>query len=124
MDEYRVDGILVQAMWDYNVQAFTVSDGNSQHLDLYANYEKDSQGNYTYVGSTLYVYGDELRTGSGQAKTMAELQRMGMDHREFRVYVVEVCRSCGWNHLTMSYVLGRDGLPGRDAAARREAARE
>jgi hypothetical protein len=71
-----------------------------------------------------YAYGDELRAASGQAKSVAELHRMGMDHREFRVYVVEVCRSCGWNHLAMSYVLGRDGLPGRDGSARREAARE
>ena len=71
-----------------------------------------------------YVYGDELRSVSGQAKSVAELHRMGMDHREFQVYVVEVCRSCGWNHLAMSYVLGRAGLPGRDGSARREAAQE
>ena len=25
---------------------------------------------------------------------------------EFRAYVVEVCQSCGWNHLASSYVLG------------------
>lgn len=71
-----------------------------------------------------YVYGDELRTGSGQAKSVAELHRMSMDHREFTVYVVEVCRSCRWNHLALSYVLGRDGLPGQDGSQRREAARE
>jgi hypothetical protein len=71
-----------------------------------------------------YVYGDELRASSGQAKSLAELHRMGMDHREFTVYVVEVCRSCGWNHLAMSFVLGRDGLPGQDGPERREAARE
>ena len=40
-----------------------------------------------------YVYGDDLRTTSGQAKSVTELHRMGMDHREFKVYVVEVCRS-------------------------------
>lgn len=71
-----------------------------------------------------YVYGEELGKASGQAKTIADLHRMGMDHREFQVYVVEVCRTCGWNHLAMSYVLGRDGLPGRDGSARREAAQE
>jgi len=27
-----------------------------------------------------------------------------------RVYVVEVCRGCGWNHLYKSYVVG-DGVP-------------
>ena len=77
----------------------------------------------TYVH---YVYGDELKTSSGQAKSVAELHRMGMDHGEFRVYVVEVCRSCGWNHLSTSYVLGRDGLPSSSAGrpSRREAARE
>ena len=71
-----------------------------------------------------YVYGEELRATSGQAKSVAELHRMGMDHREFRVYVVEVCRSCGWNHLAMSFVLGRAGLTGQDDPQRREAARE
>jgi hypothetical protein len=71
-----------------------------------------------------YVYGDELRAASGQAKSVAELHRMGMDHREFKVYVVEVCRSCGWNHLALSFVLGRDGLPGQDGPERREAVRE
>ena len=71
-----------------------------------------------------YVYGDELRTASGQAKSAAELHRMGMDHHEFKVYVVEVCRSCGWNHLALSFVLGRDGLPGQDGPERREAVRE
>jgi Family of unknown function (DUF5318) len=72
-----------------------------------------------------YVYGDELRSTNGQAKSVSELHRMGMDYREFRVYVVEVCRSCGWNHLAMTFVLGRDGLSGQDGrASRREAARE
>jgi hypothetical protein len=72
-----------------------------------------------------YVYGDELRNASGQAKSVSELHRMGMDHAEFRVYVVEVCRSCGWNHLATSYVLGRDGLPERTSSpSRREAARD
>jgi hypothetical protein len=32
---------------------------------------------------------------------------------EFTVYAVEVCRSCGWNHLGFSYVLGVAPEPGR-----------
>ncbi len=72
-----------------------------------------------------YVYGDQLKGSSGQAKSVAELHQMGMDLSEFRVYVVEVCRSCGWNHLNMSYVLGREGLAaGSGRSGRREAARE
>lgn len=69
-----------------------------------------------------YVYGDELKAMSGQAKSSVELPKMAMDFAEFTVYVVEVCRSCGWNHLAMSYVLGRNGL--REEPDRREAARE
>ena len=60
-----------------------------------------------------YIYGDELRQASGQARRLAELPVMAMTLREFRVYVVEVCRGCGWNHLVEQYLLGRDGLDER-----------
>jgi len=54
-----------------------------------------------------YVYGDTLKTLSGQAKAPQELDDMARRLREFSVYVVEVCRSCSWNHLTTSFVIGR-----------------
>jgi hypothetical protein len=69
-----------------------------------------------------YVYGDELKSASGQARSTAELPRMAMDYGEFTVYVVEVCRTCGWNHLSTSYQLGRKGLPHEPGS--REAAHE
>ncbi|WP_158879569.1 DUF5318 domain-containing protein [Amycolatopsis anabasis] len=59
-----------------------------------------------------WVYGDELKHVAGSARTTAELQRMAALFEEFTVYVVEVCRSCGWNHLVQSYVLGT-GTPQR-----------
>ena len=68
-----------------------------------------------------YIYGDELRTSAGQARPRAELTALAMNYRAFDVYVVEVCRGCGWNHLVEKYVLGRDGL-GDDADERRRAA--
>lgn len=58
-----------------------------------------------------YVYGDELRQSAGQARKLAELPAMAMTLREFQVFVVEVCRSCSWNHLIERYLLGRDALP-------------
>jgi Family of unknown function (DUF5318) len=65
-----------------------------------------------------YIYGDELKQSAGQARTKAELPVLAMTFREFQVYVVEVCRSCGWNHLVEQYLLGRDGLtPGSSPAA-------
>ena len=57
-----------------------------------------------------YIYGDELKQSAGQARKLAELSVLAMTLREFQVFVVEVCRSCGWNHLAEQYVLGRDAL--------------
>jgi len=65
-----------------------------------------------------YVFGDELGQYSGRIKTEAELSAMAREHGEFRVYVVEVCTGCEWNHLTSSYVLG-DGVPRRPPRRRR-----
>jgi Family of unknown function (DUF5318) len=57
-----------------------------------------------------YVYGDELKQSAGQAHKAAELPLLAMTLRECQVFVVEVCRSCSWNHLIERYVLGRDTL--------------
>jgi len=59
--------------------------------------------NLTHV---TYVYGDELGQYEGRVKQARELAEMAAEYGEFRVYVVEVCQSCGWNHLASSYVLG------------------
>jgi hypothetical protein len=53
-----------------------------------------------------YVYGAELGQYEGRVKQGRELDEMATEYGEFRVYVVEVCQSCGWNHLASSYVLG------------------
>jgi len=68
--------------------------------------------NLTYVH---YIYGDELRQSAGQARNRAELSVLAMTLGEFQVYVVEVCRGCGWNHLVEQFLLGREGLGGDDA---------
>lgn len=60
-----------------------------------------------------WVYGDELKHASGSARAPEELARMANLFEEFTVYVVEVCRTCGWNHLVQSYVLGTRGLDSR-----------
>ena len=66
-----------------------------------------------------YVYGDELGQYEGRVKQTRELAEMAAEYGEFRVYVVEVCQSCGWNHLASSYVLGT----GEPAVRRRRRAR-
>lgn len=70
--------------------------------------------NLTHV---TYVYGDELGAYSGRVKATVELEPMAREHGEFRVYVVEVCQGCAWNHLRVSYLLG-DGQPRTRSRAR------
>jgi hypothetical protein len=65
-----------------------------------------------------WVYGDELKHAAGSARTADELSRMAMLHEEFSVYVVEVCRTCSWNHLVQSYVLGTSGAGSRRSRRR------
>lgn len=61
-----------------------------------------------------WVFGPELRHASGSARRPEELERLAAAHAEFSVYVVEVCRTCGWNHLVLSYVLGSGATPRTD----------
>ena len=68
------------------------------------------KSNLTHV---TYVYGDELGQYAGRVKRGPELTEMAAEYGEFRVYVVEVCQSCGWNHLATSYVLGTGEPPAR-----------
>ena len=70
-----------------------------------------------------YVYGDELRESSGQARAVREVSSLARQYGELNVYVVEVCRRCAWNHLTTSFVVGT-GETGRPRAARRRAGQE
>src|SRR6202012_4600552 len=65
----------------------------------------------TNVTHVTYVYGDELGQYAGRVKKTSELPQMAAEYGEFRVYVVEVCQSCGWNHLATSYVLGTGEPP-------------
>ena len=64
------------------------------------------------LSHVTYVFGDELGQYSGRIRQTSELEVMAREHGEFRVYVVEVCQGCSWNHLTTSYLLG-DGVPRR-----------
>lgn len=59
-----------------------------------------------------YVFSDELGQYSGRIRATAELEGLAQRYGELRVFVVEVCQGCAWNHLTTSYVLG-DGVPRR-----------
>ena len=58
------------------------------------------------VHELQYTFGDQLGQYSGRIKTDEELTEMQSEYGEFRVYIVEVCLGCGWNHLTASYLLG------------------
>jgi hypothetical protein len=69
-----------------------------------------------------WIFGDALRHAAGTARRPDELEHLAGQHDDFSVHVVEVCRSCRWNHLVLSYVLGPGGDPetgsGRTARGR------
>ena len=65
-----------------------------------------------------WVFGDKLGQVSGSARTTEEIARLAGTAEEFSVHVVEVCRTCSWNHLVQSYVAG---LPPRSSRGRRVA---
>jgi hypothetical protein len=57
-----------------------------------------------------YLYGEELGQFSGRIRSQQEIAELSHNAGDVKVYVVEVCISCGWNHLVASYVVG-DGTP-------------
>lgn len=68
-----------------------------------------------------WVFGDDLGPASGSARGQDEIEHLALTHDGFTVHVVEVCRSCSWNHLILSYEVGL--TPGAGKRVRR-AARE
>ena len=58
-----------------------------------------------------WVFGDHLGQVSGSARTAEELVLLATRFDEFAVHVVEVCRTCSWNHLVKSYLLGTPRPP-------------
>jgi hypothetical protein len=55
------------------------------------------------------VYGDEIKHMAGSARLPEELETMAGSFGEFNVYQTEVCRTCSWNHLVASFVMGKNG---------------
>lgn len=56
-----------------------------------------------------YTFGDQLGQYSGRIKGLAQIEQMAHEYGEFKVFVVEVCPQCRWNHMTQSFVMG-DGV--------------
>jgi hypothetical protein len=63
-----------------------------------------------------WVFGEKLGERSGSARSAKEIAALAESEEEFSVHVVEVCRTCSWNHLVQSYVLGLTPRPTRRRA--------
>jgi hypothetical protein len=68
-----------------------------------------------------WIFGERLGGAAGSARSADEISRLADAISEFTVHVVEVCRSCRWNHLVQSYVLGTDDASGGGRRRRRTA---
>ncbi len=71
-----------------------------------------------------WIFGEDLRHAAGSARKSAEIEQLANQHADFSVYVVEVCRTCSWNHLVLSYVMGTGDTGGRRRSDRRRSAAE
>jgi hypothetical protein len=74
----------------------------------------------TRLTRVTYAYGDELQHASGRARSSRTLDALSQRYSNVRIYVVEVCRSCGWNHLTVSYLTGTAASDNTKAGASAE----
>lgn len=75
------------------------------------------------LSHVTYTYSDEPGVGSGRVRATRELPALAARFSELRVYVVEVCLRCEWNHLATSYVIGT-GEPREKKSPQRRAADE
>ncbi len=56
-----------------------------------------------------WIFGDALKHAAGSArKPDGDSSNWRTRYADFSVYVVEVCRTCSWNHLVLSYVMGTE----------------
>jgi hypothetical protein len=77
------------------------------------------------LAQVSWIFGDTLKHAAGSARKPEEIEMLASSHADFSVYVVEVCRTCNWNHLVLSYVMGTGNAPdssGRRSDRRRTAA--
>ncbi|MFC4946935.1 DUF5318 domain-containing protein [Pseudonocardia sp. GCM10023141] len=70
-----------------------------------------------------WIFGDQLKHAAGSARKPAEIEQLANHYSDFSVYVVEVCRTCSWNHLVLSYVMGSDNTPDGDTPENNTAGR-
>jgi hypothetical protein len=54
-----------------------------------------------------YVYGDGLKAENGRVWSLDTGLRMAAAHPGACCYVVEVCRTCNWNHLREAFTARR-----------------
>jgi hypothetical protein len=55
-----------------------------------------------------YAFADELKKENGRVWPRDDIAPLGK-FREARLYTVEVCPDCSWNHLRSAIALGRGG---------------
>jgi parallel beta-helix repeat protein len=73
---YRINGSLVQALWDKGAQAFTVSDGNSQNFTITPQWTYNT--GYHYTGNKLTVQGDQLGANYNDTVTINKASNGGL----------------------------------------------
>ena len=59
------------------------------------------------LSNVMYVFGPRLPSHGRCISVSGELDRINKRSGEFTAYLIEVCISCGWNHMIRSTTLGK-----------------
>lgn len=62
--------------------------------------------------NVFWVFDGPTGSAPATARSRDEIASLAATREEFTVHEVEVCRSCGWNHLDRSFVLGAEPASG------------
>lgn len=68
----------------------------------------------------FWVFGSRLGAIANSARSPQELDRLARRFREFTVHQVEVCRSCSWNFLIASFIMGKAADAAASSSRRRQ----
>lgn len=67
-----------------------------------------TEGRLAVVG---YAFGPRMGAAGRSVTSDNEIERLAARRGRFTIYEVEICPSCGWNHLMRSYAVGDDIRP-------------
>lgn len=103
----------VRALRDGSLSREEACDAQLELMRVAQNFSKAARGPCPACAKrelrhVRYVFGPRLPKGGRCVQSDAEIERIAAKAGEFRCFLIEVCRSCRWNHLLSTSILVPD----------------